>query len=92
LEYRIQRPAVLFQDRVAQDAGEADRFGQRESLVELNKPENQPDHEDNADNPEDIVHSRSPHAVAPQILRIILFLLLERRVRCSKGDTPRDST
>lgn len=78
---------MLFQDCIAQDAGEAGRFGQRELLVKLNIPEDQPDHDDNADNPEDVVHFRSPDAVAPQILRIILFLQLEHRVRCSKGDT-----
>jgi len=56
----------------------------------LDEPEDQPDHDDDADDVED-VHSRSPIEVAPHIVRIIVSLQLERRVRCSKGDSSASS-
>jgi len=71
LEYKIERPGS--RKTPVKRVG----LGSAKLLVELNKPEDQPDHDDNADNPEYVVHFRSPDAVAPQILRIILFLQLE---------------
>jgi hypothetical protein len=39
----------------------------------LNIPEHRRDHDDYADNVEDVVHSRSPFEVEPHIVRIVLF-------------------
>jgi hypothetical protein len=54
---------------------------------EMKIPQRCRDHDDNTDNVEDAVHSGSPIEVVLYTVGIILFLPLERGVRCSKEDS-----
>jgi hypothetical protein len=58
---------------------------QRELLAKVNKAEDQPDDNDNADNPENVVHSRSPKVVAPQIVRISFLYFLNVEFAVQRG-------
>ena len=79
------RQSVRLNARSVQRRQRRGSICQRELLAKVNKAEDQPDDNDNADNPENVVHSRSPKVVAPQIVRISFLYFLNVEFAVQRG-------